>query len=566
MTKPPSPVPPPAPTLDGPAETPRLDRRTLLGGGLALSALGLGASASWLGAASPEPSLPAPASLPSGAERRLREVYESRLEAAEAMAGRPVAEHRSNGDEEEVPGYAACFSKSLPHDRLGRVDPAAYRVLRAALADGDPERFEHVPLGGYAKLANPQAALAYDLVGPDPVQIAAPPAPAFASPEMAAETVELYWHSLLRDLPFSQYEDDPVVARACAELSGLDRFAGPRTDRRVTPATLFRGPAAGDLAGPYVSQFLAKPIPFLPMWVEQAMRTTVPGLDFLGRYDRWLEIQNGSLGGVNRFEDRPLYVRNGRDLAEYVHRDFSYQAYMGAGLILFKSGVPADGGNPYKHSRTQSPFATYGLPYVLSLLATAAQLALKASWYQKWRIHRRLRPEEMGGRVENHLAGRLELPIHRDLLDSEAVATSHERFGTRLLTSAYAEGCPIHPSYPAAHAVIAGACVTVLKAFFDESYGVPEPVEATPDGRSLRPYEGPTLTVGGELDKLASNISIGRDFAAVHYRSDSEAGMAMGEAIALAMLEEASAVGNEIFAGFSVRRFDGRRIEVGTGA
>lgn len=395
------------------------------------------------------------------------------------------------------------------------------------------------------------------------MQVAAPPAPAFASAEMAAEMVELYWQAGLRDLPFAHYAEDPGVARACAELSRLRAFTGPRVGGRITPATVFRGPSSGDLAGPYVSQFLWKRIPFLPMWVEQTIRTAVPGIEYLGRYERWLEIQNGALGGVNRFVDRPLYVRTGRDLAEYVHRDFSYQAYLGAGLILFKSGVPADGGNPYKHSRTQSPFATFGLPYVLSLLASVAQLALKASWYQKWRVHRRLRPEEMGGRVEDHLAGRLEMPIHRDLLESQAVAETRERQGTGLLTSAYPEGCPIHPSYPAAHAVVAGACVTVLKAFFDESYAVPEPVEATPDGRSLRPYEGPALTVGGELDKLASNIAVGRDFAGVHYRSDSVAGLILGEQLALATLEEASAVGNEIFGGFSVRRFDGRRIEVG---
>lgn len=537
-----------------------LDRRAFLGGGLGISALGL-AGAGWADthglAALPDSG----AQGLSPEERRLRRACRAREEAAKVLRERPVAVHKANGDEEELPGFVACFTKGLPHDGLGRVDPAAYRVLLSALDVGDPERFEQVPLGGYAKLENPQAALAVSLVGPDPVQVASPPPPRFSSAEMAGEMVELYWQSLLRDVPFSAYSDDPGTARACAELSRLSGFEGPREGGKVTPATLFRGSAAGDLAGPYVSQFLWKRIPFLPMWVDQTIRTTVPGLEYLGRYDRWLQIQNGALGGVNRFEERPLYVRNGRDLAEYVHRDFSYQAYLGACLMLFKS-APADGGNPYKHSRTQSPFATFGPPYVLSLLATVAQLALMACWYQKWQVHRRLRPEEMGGRLENHLAGRLELPIHQDLLESEAVAEGFARHGTRLLTSTYAEGCPIHPSYPAGHAVIAGACVTVLKAFFDESYAVPEPVEATPDGRTLRPYEGPPLTVGGELDKLASNIALGRDFAAVHYRSDSVAGILLGEEIALATLAEASTVAHEVFGGFSVRRFDGRRVEV----
>jgi hypothetical protein len=39
--------------------------------------------------------------------------------------------------------------------------------------------------------------------------------------------------------------------------------------------------------------------------------------------------------------------------------------------------------------------------------------------------------------------------------------------GTRLLPVAFPEGCPTHPSYPAAHACNAGACATILKAFFN---------------------------------------------------------------------------------------------------
>lgn len=493
---------------------------------------------------------------------RVEEAYRLRVKAAQAQRKLPFAEPQSNHDEAELPDYLASFTKALPHDELGIVDPAAYRVLLAALEDGAPEAFESVPLGGYARLGNPQAALAFDLIGPDPSQLAAPPAPGFASAEMAGEMVELYWHALLRDVPFSAYGSHPLVAHACDDLSRLSDFRGPKEQGEVTPATLFRGVAAGDLAGPYVSQFLWKRIPYLPTWIDQAMRTCVPDVDYLDRHERWLEIQNGALGGANRFAERPLYVRNGRDLGEYVHRDFSYQAYLSACLMLFKFGVPADGGNPYKHSRTQSPFATFGQPYVLYLLAVVTQLAFRASWYQKWQVHRRLRPEEMAGRVHHYLAGKARYPLHDDLPGSRVLARTEERQGSHLLCAAYPEGCPVHPSYPAAHALIAGACATVLKAFFDESYVVPEPVEATPDGRTLRPYPGPPLTVGDELDKLASNIAIGRDFAGVHYRSDSSAGLLLGEDLALHVLSEARGIGNELFTGFSLRSFDGGRVVV----
>ena len=134
--------------------------------------------------------------------------------------------------------------------------------------------------------------------------------------------------------------------------------------------------------------------------------------------------------------------------------------------------------------------------------------------------------------------------------------------GTALLPQAYPEGCPLHPSYPAAHAVIAGAGVTVLKAFFDESYLVPNPVEPAPDGLSLRPYAGSPLPIGGELDKLAWNIAMGRNFAGIHWRSDATAGLELGERLAVAVLREMKLTGNELFAGFSLRRFDGARVTV----
>ena len=93
---------------------------------------------------------------------------------------------------------------------------------------------------------NPQAAFTYHLEGGDPHQFSIPPAPSIASQQAATETSELYWQALCRDLPFSSYETSPLIRAAAKHLN-------------VTPATIFRGPAKSDLAGPYVSQFLLKP-------------------------------------------------------------------------------------------------------------------------------------------------------------------------------------------------------------------------------------------------------------------------------------------------------------------
>jgi hypothetical protein len=535
----------------------------------------------------------AAAAAAKAADPRLDQAYALRVEAARRARDEGPALQTANGDEGRLPGLIACYSKGLPHNRLGEVDAQAYQLLRKALASGRPEDFETVPLGGFAKLANPQAAWAFSLLGPDASQPALAAPPAFDSAEQAAEMAELYWQALLRDVPFAAYGEHPLPAAAAQDLSRLGGFRGPRGDAgvgaggtggagvtggvgvtgdvgaagsagSVTPALLFRGRSAGDAAGPYVSQFLLKDVPLTPHRLEQRIRTAVPGVDYLRAYDGWLANQNGALAAVNRFDDRARYIRNGRDLGEYVHRDFSYQPYLNACLMALRMGVPADGGNPYKHSRTQSAFITFGQPYLLYLLAAVTQCSLAVCWYQKWRVHRRLRPEEMGGRVDNHLRGAAAYPLHRDLLDCAGLAETRRRSGgSALLPQAYPEGCPLHPSYPAGHAVIAGACVTALKACFDESYVVPQPVAAAADGLSLLPYRGADLTIGGELDKLASNVALGRNFAGIHWRSDATAGLLLGEQVAIEVLAEMRLTGNELFQGFSLRRFDGTRMTAG---
>jgi hypothetical protein len=539
-----------------------LSRRGLLEGGAALAGVALTDRSLAAAVASvAEPQLPHP----GGARGRARRAAEVRAAAAEVQRGLPVSSHPTNGDETTLPGRIACYSKALPHNPLGEVDAAAYELLLQAIASGHPGDFERIPLGGFVKLANPQGGLAFNLIGPDPACVELAPPPRFASAEQAAELVELYWQALLRDVAFADYDSHPLAQRAAEDLSRLPDFKGPRAEGRegggrVTPGTLFRGSGSGSLTGPYVSQFLYKDLFLPPMWVPQRVRTTVAGVDYLTARGDWLACQNGAIAGVNRFDDHPRHIRNGRDLCEFVHRDFSFQAALDACLVLLKVGAPANGGNPYKHSRTQSGFATFGPPYLFFVLAVVTQVALTASWYQKWCVHRRLRPEEYAGRVEVARSGVASYPIPAEVSASVALAETLDRHASALLPAAYPEGCPTHPSYPAAHAVIAGAGVTVLKAFFDASYLVPNPVVPTPDGLALQPWSGPPLTVGGELDKLAWNIGMGRDFAGIHWRSDVEQGLKLGEQGAMVVLRELRLTGNELFSGWSLRLLDGQRV------
>jgi hypothetical protein len=164
-----------------------------------------------------------------------------------------------------------------------------------------------------------------------------------------------------------------------------------------------------------------------------------------------------------------------------------------------------------------------------------------------------------------HAAGRRRYDFHTDILQRDAVARVRSQYGTCLLPVAFPEGCPTHPAYPAAHATNAGACATILKAFFDADYLLPHPVEATADGSALEPWRGAGLTLGNEIDKLAGNIALGRDAAGVHYRSDSVRSLFVGEQQALGLLRDYSRTYNEHFDGFIVRKFNGGRLKIASG-
>lgn len=126
------------------------------------------------------------------------------------------------------------------------------------------------------------------------------------------------------------------------------------------------------------------------------------------------------------------YIYKGRSLAEWVHYDFLYQAYHNAALILLNQSPDTtlntnpylNPTNPYKNTKVQTGFATFGAAHICCLLRTACEAALLAAWFQKWLVHRRTRPEEFGGRVHQTASGMARYPIHPDLLNSAALKRS----------------------------------------------------------------------------------------------------------------------------------------------
>ncbi|MEM0896396.1 MAG: hypothetical protein AAGJ79_05870, partial [Verrucomicrobiota bacterium] len=324
--------------------------------------------------------------------RRRLEAYSIRRRAAYVNFRAKPASPDCNSDERRLQGFIGNFTKTLPHNNLGEVEPADYRALIRAFETERPGDFESIPAGGTARLANPQAAIAYSLVGGDSHVFPFPAAPRFSSRWEASEMGEVYLHALLRDVPFDQFGSNSLASYSVDELNKFSDFRGPKDGGQVTTGTLFRGESAGDLVGNYVSQFLLLPYVTLNQIQEQRNRVTVQGDDHMITYADWLNILNGGAPTTaNQFDATPRYITTPRDLGDYVHFDFSYEAYLNAARILLSLGAPLNPSNPYNASTRQGAFITFGGAEVLSQIAEVALIGLKAAWYQKWRVHRRLR-------------------------------------------------------------------------------------------------------------------------------------------------------------------------------
>jgi len=546
--------------------------------------------------------------------------------------------------------HLANYTKGLPHhEKDGLIcNPDDYQKFVRGIDSGDTRDFIDTPLGPKGSTADMPiewksqytqrqsvdvrawesagAGNVFDLEGPDAQSVAMPPAPTLNSAEFVAEVAEVYEMAMLRDVPFTEFDTDPTVAAAVERLNNLDWFretalTGERPDadaqarRRqpLTTQTAFRGTAFGDTEGPYISQFLCRGTPELgsekngvldgivaygAMVFDNKVRVATPKRDYMTTWEWWLDVQNGAdlrgketyVNGCDDNGEKYRFIATPRDLATYVHYDALYQAYLNACLSMMAMGVPFDPGLPFQERDAldhQQAFAHFGGPHILSLVTEVATRALKAVRYQKFNVHRRLRPEAIAGRIHQwrntqlpslapvaDLSDRISDTLHKVALHNKDQNERYraelgpscyefDRDDVYLLPMAFAEGSPMHPSYGAGHATVAGACVTILKAFFDHGHVLPEPYVVSNDGTALTSIQTQSLslTVEGELNKLASNISIGRDWAGVHYFTDYYESARMGEEIALGILAEQKLTYGENFS-MTVPLFDGGCVRI----
>ena len=510
--------------------------------------------------------------------KRIRQTYQDRMGAAHQEATIPAAPQTTNGDEERYPDKSGTYTKGVLQAGYGRVDLHAYQTFKTALTTGDPADFEKIIMGGTRTLNGPQGAFARQMEGSDGVQfgnapcpanqqnlVVVPPPPPVASAAYGTELIELYWGALLHDVAFTDYATSPLADAACKELSAQSAYAGPRdAGGHVTPQLLFRGEFPGETIGPYVSQFFITPTMFGQQPISQQLNTYLPGIEYMTDLGTWFQVQNGiETGLVNQNDPQLRYARNGRDLAAYTHVDVLYQAYFTALLTMFSLGVPQNPGSPYANSKTQNGFGTLGGPDFAASVGSVAAHALDVVWFHKWLVHLRHRPESGGGLVQLIASGQgnaIDAKLNANILNSNALAKTFSKYGTYLLPQAFPEGSPTHPAYPTGHGTVGGACITMLKFFFDGNHVMANPLAPSDDGLSLRAYGGGDagqITVNGELNKLARNVTFGHGIhAGIHWRSDSEQSMVLGESFALSVLQDRAQCYNEKFT-IHITKLDG---------
>ncbi|CAN0382991.1 unnamed protein product [Ascophyllum nodosum] len=198
--------------------------------------------------------------------------------------------------------------------------------------------------------------------------------------------------ALARDVPFMQYGTDEITVTAATNLAGMEGFpnldaVSIGSDGTVDPfSQLFRATFVGVGTGPFTSELLVNSFTIDSITVKPKQETFAPGVNYLVDFDEWLNIQNGGPPvGPRLLDEERRFVRNARDLARVSFTDNINTLSRGSYQVLLELDAfnrPGDNG-PFIDSDRQAGYVNFGTPHYFRLIG-AAELAQRASWYQKW--------------------------------------------------------------------------------------------------------------------------------------------------------------------------------------
>lgn len=420
------------------------------------------------------------------------------------------------------------YTKGLPHDSNGVASQKNFRRLVVALHEHSLDKLRAVKVT--TPLSNPSAAWSYTLSGAVQNCYAYSVLPPLKSDAMGAYMAELYAMSLTRDVPFKEYAMNPTIRACCKHLNELSQY--PQVRGTITPYNLFRGTMAGDLVGPYISQFLYVQVPGIYGPLVQKYAVPETGTNYLTQWE-------AAVAGQSTVDTTPVpmreprYIITGRDLASYV-RHHLFEPYINVHKILQSIGAPRNLGLPVE--TTEEQFLNLGSWDIMATITEVGRNALMAVWNAKWRSLN-LCPEAYGIEVERVFRDKVNnYGVSSALLDNALMQLVQESNGSKLLSQASPGGAPLYPSVPSMHATVAGASITVIKFFYDVD-SIIGMVAPSVDGANLV-ETGLTTTIGYELDKLASNIGTARSWEGVNYHPGTIAGLKLGEAVAISSLQD----------------------------
>jgi len=522
----------------------------------------------------------------------------------------------SNNDVNTVPYYTAMYRKSFNKGSDNIVNGTAWRTYLQSVT-GNVDAATQI---AYAGGTNPGTSSPYQFSLGDRSHYSKyniPHPPKFHSNQLATEMVEMYWAALIRDVAFTNWSTDPLVAQACAELTsfGAD-FKGPKNAGVVTPATFLSVGNVWQLPGPRLSQFVFMnlfPVSSggLASQVIQKVRYFVPGMVSnkiwaLNTTD-WNQSPAITLHKTgNAAEAGP--VRVAAAAARYCTYPRDYMSYMVGGqaaVINTMASLNTIGGsvgpnqlNP--NNNGPQPTIPADVPAgdgPFNFAANCFEIMGLASnvrvFSQIWKhTYLRARPEEIGIEVQRTLG--LVTPagiaaaigggfpgafapsaVYTNplLLLSQALNLTYAAQSSYFLSTSSQFGCPADPAYPSGHLTSTTMMWTIFKALINHTGTLPcqqpDPATNFTTLASCTLFGGPaTVNAHDEINKWIANAAMHRMLVAIHYRSDVEESIATVEQVAIDFLKDyALTVRNALptstnLSGFRFKLFNGTLYDV----
>jgi hypothetical protein len=486
--------------------------------------------------------------------------------------------------------YPWIHSKGLTHNATtGFPTQADVDLLLEARNKGTTEAVDAIPLSGAAirKIRNILVGHNFNLIGTDPSPtLNVIVKPSVDSNESAFEMAEVYSKSLLRDVSFWDIEQG-LNATANTHITNLNAFPSksiaPVSGGLITAPLLHRDALPGCDLGPYVSQIFYSGGYFSPVRIESPQPQFRSYNDNFGSQTlaTWLQIQNGEEPTATASGASLQFIFSARQLMT-----LAFQENPGQTMSWLTDYVAQTLPLQFNGSDNNDAYISGGIQSLHSSIQGVITACCSTSAHHKWAVNMGIRPEVLAQRYDladglnNNSALFDDVPGLQFIKDrangemapfiSEVQAQSGS---TALLRTVRGNSSPMDPSMPSLWSVIAGACITIYKAYldchdqFDIPLAFPNPIVHSLTGGLPVAYAGPlgsTPTINGELNKLASNLGQAQGWLGEAFRSD--LAYELGETIAIRYLGDTVKSFHEsydgVFEGFKLTRFNGEFITI----